>query len=154
MLDPPLWTKFKYEQIFLGLAFLRQPLMCGYILYYSLVNSTVYRAVYRTVYSTSVQLSFQYIIGVQTVIGFTASYRICLLRRFFFVAKFNSFLQTIPPSLKTDCPAKRKPILTRSICGDGLCKPLVPKLHVYHAGDGWVRTRLVWCTNLFVLTEL
>ena len=37
-----------------------------------------------------------------------------------FFAKCNSFLQTIPPSLKTDCPQKRKPVLTRSILGRSL----------------------------------
>ena len=31
-----------------------------------------------------------------------------------FFANCNSFLQTIPPSLKTECPQKRKPVLTRS----------------------------------------
>ena len=35
-------------------------------------------------------------------------------------AKCNSFLQTIPPSLKTHWPQKRKPVLTRSTWGRSL----------------------------------
>ena len=82
----------------------------------------------------------------------TASYRIWLLQ--LFLAKCNSFLQTIPPSLKTDCPQKRKQILTRSTWGDGLCKPFVAKLYVYPAGDAWVRTRWVQFIHMFVSTDL
>ena len=65
-----------------------------------------------------------------------------------FFAKCNSFLQTIPPSLKTDCPQKTKLVLLGPLW-DGLCKPVVPKLHVYHAGDAWVRTRDIYffCFN-------
>ena len=55
-----------------------------------------------------------------------------------FFAKCNSFLQNVPPSLKTDCPQKR---------------PFVPKLLVYHAGDAWVRPRWVQYIHLFGSTE-
>ena len=37
-----------------------------------------------------------------------------------FLAKCNSFLQIIPPSIKTNCPKKRKPVLTRSTWGRSL----------------------------------
>ena len=37
-----------------------------------------------------------------------------------FFAQCNSFLQIIPPSLKTNSPQKRKPVLTRSTLGRSL----------------------------------
>ena len=45
------------------------------------------------------------------------------------------WVQSSPPSSKTQCLKKRKPALTRSTWGRPLSSLNAPKLHVYHAGD-------------------
>ena len=96
----------------------------------------------------------QFLYAMHTILKYlinTASYRIWLLRQL--IAKCNSFLQTIPPSLKTNCPQKRKPVLSRVIWGRSL-QTFCPQASYVSCWWCMSKTRWVWFIHLFVLTEL